>query len=379
MDTNDKKQEPLQIHIVSSVKGGCGKTAFSLFKAMEIALEERKRIVEEKVIDKHIPKSPVLLIDADFKGTGSKVLFYGKDKDEFQGINKGCSLGELEAEAVKLSTSIHEEPADIYEKPAENPTNLIRFSSDYVSYTINDYLRGDIRELERMIVHAHMYTKKEYAGSETVDESKVAQINGFLDFIFSSPNVGDKKIFQYGGSLPTVEIGQFTHYMQRILMEIYEMGSMNTKAEKGEINVRADFGYKHIVLDMSPGDDAYSEALLNMIYRWNESLGKDKVKINYYLLTTSDRGHRDTVVRAVSDVKDRLRNFSFGEDVNVSVVLSEIREKEFEDSSVQQSIVYDLKNEAKILKFFYQPEYYYFCRNGLGRQIEFVHKTEEVN
>lgn len=371
MSTNDKNQEPLQIHIVSSVKGGCGKTAFSLFKAMEIALEERKRIVYDKVVDKHIPKSPVLWIDVDFKGTGSKVLFYGKDKDEFQGINKGCTLDELEAEAAKFSTSIYE-TMDI------GSTNLIRFNTDYVPYTINDYLRGDIKELERMTVHAHMYTKKEHVGTDTVEKSKLAQINGFLDFIFSSPDMGDKKIFQYGGSLPTIEIGQFTHYMKRILMEIYEMGSMNTKAEKGEINVRDDFGYKHIVLDMSPGDDAYSEALLNMIYRWNESLGKDKVKINYYLLTTSDRGHRDTAISAVGDVKDRLRSFSFGKDVNVSVVLSEIREEEFSDPSIQKSIVDDLKNEAKILKFFYQREYYDFCRNGLGRQIEFVHRIEEV-
>lgn len=369
MGTNDKNQEALQIHIVSSVKGGCGKTAFSLFKAMEVALEERKRVVK-----KHTLRAPVLWIDADFKGTGSKVLLYGKDEAEFQGINKGCSLRELEDEAAKLSTSI-------YETMAINSTNLIRFRSDYVPYTINDYLRGDIKELERMIVHAHMYTKKEPAGFETVDadKSKAARINGFLDFIFSSPNVGDKKIFQYGGSLPTIEIGQFTHYMKRILMEIYEMGVMNTKAGRGARTVRTDSGYKHIVLDMSPGDDAYSEALLNMVYEWNEELGKDKVKINYYLLTTSDRGHIDTVKSAVGEARARLRNFSFGKDVDVSVVLSEIRKDEFSDPGIQQPIIADLKNEVKILRFLYQREYYDFCRNGLGEQIEFLHRTEEVN
>ena len=41
--TNDK----IQIHIVSSVKGGCGKTAFSLFKALEVALELRDKNLEK--------------------------------------------------------------------------------------------------------------------------------------------------------------------------------------------------------------------------------------------------------------------------------------------------------------------------------------------
>lgn len=351
MEMNDNYQ--MQIHIVSSVKGGCGKTAFSLFKAMEIAFEERSNNRKSRAV-------PVLWLDADFKGTGSKALLYGKDEKTFENMNQGCTLEDLEQEYTE----------DMYDRNPAKEGNWIRFDGDYVPYTINDYLRGDIKMIEAMTVHGHAYMDKLQDADDVEGKKPVAAINGFIDFIFSSPDARDKKIFQYDGGLPTVKIGQFTHYMQRVLNQIYNMGLMSTKATKNKkedkTNVRSKFGYKHVILDMPPGDDAYSEALLDMLYKWADKMGKDKVLINYYLMTTSDRGHVEAMLSEMGDNIQRLSRYPGGKEGTLAIVLGEIRADEFNNGNVEKQIrdLYD-EEQVKILKCCYQKEYYEFCRGDL--------------
>lgn len=351
MEMNDNYQ--MQIHIVSSVKGGCGKTAFSLFKAMEIAFEERKKNLESRT-------ASVLWLDADFKGTGSKALLYGKNKDDFENMNQGCTLEELEEKYTE----------EIYDTTPAKEGNWIRFDGDYVPYTINDYLRGDIKEMETMTVHGYTYMDKLQDTDDVEGKKPVAAINGFIDFIFSSPDAQDKKMFQYGSGLPTVKIGQFTYYMRRILNKICYTGSTEDKAKRykeGEKKVKSQFGYKHVILDMPPGDDAYSEALLDMLYKWADKMGKDKVLINYYLMTTSDRGHVEAMLSEMGDNIQRLSRYPGGKEVKRAIVLGEIREDEFKNRYVERQIrnLYD-EEQVTILKCCYQREYYEFCRNGLA-------------
>lgn len=374
MATNDNYQ--LQIHIVSSVKGGCGKTAFSLFKAMELAYNERERIMKEYAwdyLERSTRVASVLWLDADFKGTGSKALLYGKSEKEFESINHNESLKDLE-----------ERYPSIYDITPNKSKNWIRFDGDYVPYTINDYLRGNIRELEKMIVRGHAYLDKRQKAIDSEGIYLAAGINGFLDFIFSSSDAQDKKIFQYGGSLPTVAIGRFMYYMQRILAEIYEMGIMNTRAQKEKANVRSELGYKHIILDMPPGDDSYSEALLDMIYKWASKQRKGQIKIHYYLATTSDKGHVTAMLDELGDIMRRLNKYPSGEEVELSVVLGEIREGEFENTNVQERVreLHD-KEKVRILKCNYQQEYYEFCRADYTKDDSkkkwFTYNIEEVD
>ena len=77
MTTEDK----IQIHVVHSVKGGCGKTAFSLFRALELSSECRKSQMENSNIE-YGNQVPVIWLDADFKGSASRVLFYAETQQE---------------------------------------------------------------------------------------------------------------------------------------------------------------------------------------------------------------------------------------------------------------------------------------------------------
>ena len=136
-------QDEIQIHIVNSVKGGCGKTAFSLFTALDLAYQDR----EENL--KNIKDAAIIWIDADFRGTASKTLFYGETEQEFNVMQKGCTIEDLQ---TRYSNLFEVNPLKV--------KNQLCFDSKYVEYTINDYLRGDISDLDKMIVHGYALQKE---------------------------------------------------------------------------------------------------------------------------------------------------------------------------------------------------------------------------
>lgn len=344
-NTKDK----VQIHIVSSVKGGCGKTAFSLFKAMDFAIRERGS-------DSGNRNVPVIWIDADFKGTASKTLFYGENKKAFRSMQAGDTI---------------EEYSELYEKSPLGLRNRLCFSREYITYTINDYLKEEIQSLEKMIIHGYVLSKQEKSGYIT------GYINGMIDFIFSSGAMSDKKLFNYGNGLPTIEIGRFTYLMRAMLSRLIEMGETRTRAVKESTHTQPN--YKHVIIDMPPGDDAYSSALLRMVRQLaEEKQYKDKIEIHLYTLATSDRGHMSALLESLRDTCERLRNYGHKE--KIYAVLSEIRDKEFdpEEQYIIQihecrdqirRVLSDNELEIEILKCEFQPDYYTFSRSFENKEF----------
>ena len=116
----DTKEKVLKVHIVHSVKGGSGKTAFSLFKAMTLANGKK---------EKYADKASVLYLDADFKGTAVKTLIYGKDATEFRSINR-------DGDCLKRTQG------HILLKDTPRPQARLAFFKEYQDKTLNDYLKG---------------------------------------------------------------------------------------------------------------------------------------------------------------------------------------------------------------------------------------------
>lgn len=351
MANTDDKRSKIQIHIVSSVKGGCGKTAFSLFKALELAYEERKQNKEDR-------NASVIWIDADFKGTASKPLFYGENETMFQMKHSEYTLEDLQKGVEGL-----------YETELSSKNNRLCFNREYIPYTINDYLKEEIESPEKMVIHGHVFS--EIKGEDTTKKS--GGINGMVDFIFSSGYMSDKKLFNYGSGLPTIEIGRFTYLMKVLLSRLLEMGKTQTKAVAKSIGAQSN--YKHIIIDMPPGDDAYSSALLSTIRQLAEEKHEDKhveIDIHLYTLTTSDNGHMFAVLESLQDTCERLRQYKHKE--KVYAVLSEIRGDEFDDESRYKDRINERKKliqeqladggvEIEILRCKFQKEYYDFCRS----------------
>ena len=375
-DTKDVNNK-IQIHIVSSVKGGCGKTAFSLFKALEMANKERNDHPDSR-------RAGVIWIDADFNGTASRALFYGKNEAEFEVLHSDYTIRKLQEEFPSLFAA------------SPLPTkNRLCFDSKYVPYTINDYLREDISGLEKMIVHGYVFGEQRMGIGSNAARSGC--INGVIDFIFSSGVVSDKQLFNYGSGLPTIEVGRFTYLMRAMLLRICEMGRTKTKAAGNRFDTLSN--YKHIIIDMPPGDDAYSSALLDMIRK----LAGEKnhaIEIHLYTLTTSDRGHMYAVQQSLKDTCERLRSYKHEE--RIYAVLSEVRTEEFGFDSdmvtdpdqvskalaqytapiigckeeIQKTFSAEMKN-IDILFCKFQKEYYQFCRNLDER--EFTYSITEVS
>ena len=99
-----------KIHIVHSVKGGCGKTTFSLFKSIRLSTE----YVDEGL--GRDQKNRVLYIDCDFRGSALKVYLFGPDlnpkflehinSDEFTWLKIGSDDYNNCKKKVRISTSV---------------------------------------------------------------------------------------------------------------------------------------------------------------------------------------------------------------------------------------------------------------------------------
>lgn len=372
-DTKEEK-EKVQIHIVSSVKGGCGKTAFSLFKAMEIASKARENDEEKNNLLNRM--ADVIWIDADFMGTASKVLFYAKDEVAFRSAYQGHTIEILEKNDQEL-----------FKRGALASANKLCFDSKYVPYTINDYLQENIHTLSSMVIHGYVLGNNNQDGNWSEGSNT---INGLIDFIFASGAKESKNLYDYRNQLPAIAIGRFTYLMRMLLSRICAIGRTKTKAAGEKKDVQ--FHYKHIVIDMPPGDDVYANALLEIIY---ELVQESNIELHLYNLTTSDRGHIYAAQERLKDIcaKRRSRGTKYHEKIHA--VFSEIRKGEFitcEGETVDRTMYdkcwgeinvcigeiqekFSIQEDTDILFCPFQMEYYEFCR-GMGKG-EFRYEIKE--
>lgn len=348
MGSNTKDEDKIQVHVVSSVKGGCGKTAFSLFKALDLAYDARNSNKENKEVS-------VVWIDADFRGTASKVLFYGKNEKDFKSMYVDKNIEKI----------LRENP-DIFDATISRNNQLV-FSKEYVKFTINDYLRERIQETDKMLVRGYAI--------QLGKESK--SINGIIDFIFSSPQEEDKKIFGYGTGIPTVEIGRFTYRMEKLLYKLAETGKMKTRAAGSEQD--RVHRYRHIVIDMPPGDDAYSEALRSVVLRLVKEREKE-IALHSYFVSTNDRGH---LYALYDKLKDVLRKESDSQG-KIYAVLNELQKSEFDENgdslkNAKQEIG-EMDNMGRVQIFVneFSAEYYHFCRAEADKAKEFSYTIKEI-
>lgn len=315
-------------HVVHSIKGGCGKTAFSLFKALELAKKAR---VNDKVGD----KARVLLLDADFRGTGLQVLVYAKDEETFK-KNGAVRLGQLEKYIGSLVVK------DI--------GNSFLFREEYQYNSLNDFLSGRCSKLSEIVTESGVVVPK-VVSKVKPNLDRVANIeafNGYLDFVFCSPDLQERQRFSYQGkNQPALSAGRFRVRMKVLLKEILNRSQ-----------------YQDIVIDMPAGYDEYSDVLMEILREF--CYGNKDTKIFYYTVSTADKSHldamREDVIGAV--IADPI----YGNYDAVYAVLSETSENEFEDVIVQQckkEICDSIGDRIQFIKNCFQKEYYEFCRGKL--------------
>lgn len=333
------ERKSLKIHLVHSVKGGCGKTAFSLFKAMSCAHDSEKDSAE------------VLYFDADFKGTSIKTLIYGSDKETFLSVNTDAWNNE-----TRHDHSIN----GIYEK--------LQFKDCYNPNTLNDFIEEYQKNYVDIVQHGAIIPV--FENSEEIDVS-LKVINSYIDFLFSSSKAEDKSLYEYeAGSFTSQKLTQgcFKSRIRKLLEQIYDYDST----------------YKDIVIDMPPGEEAYSKTLISTLKEWakdvNKKGKKGKIELYYYAVTTNDRGH---IWAEASNLAAMLHSPSKGSEFEeIIIVMNELRDKEFKESYIGtvlttlrkqlSDIQASLEKKIFYCKNSYSDRYYQYCRENNIDAIKYV-------
>lgn len=363
-----KEKNEVNVHIIHSMKGGCGKSTCALFKALQIA--QSKELKDRK--------AHVLLFDADFKGSAmTEILFHRRTlSDEVEGLSdrrkQTQHLHELEEKfegEITQGTGVQHQLAI--------PDNF----DEYI--TVSDYLKDNSRcSISDIICHScsYMLAEKDQISSDGDDHAgdllppeQNYSINGYVDFIFSSADSERKDWFRH--TQGKIAAGVYSYRMDALLHRLIDRGVVND----GKIGDYAD-----IVIDMPPGYDEYSDILLELLRRMAEE--NEKLKLHYYAVTTADMGHQyltqGSLKKAIGAHTKYKPFFS------VNLILSDVSQTDFsilsdrdKDKEKSKSIHYDDERKiywswlggnanlnGRVYVNAYSESYHSFCRAGtLGK------------
>lgn len=234
------KEKNMKYHVIDSVKGGCGKSTFAIMLAAAINKypkeDEKGNIIRDQ-------KRPVCLFDMDLQGTSMAYLLFGKNWKNNR----------------KLPSEL-----DIYlnEKIGRSDVKGKRFIKKVVWGNDPDKDSGEANS---------------DSGSESYPEFYVA---------VSSPIQKDKDQYKPKSSQnysPGVSYGRFRYGLSKLLTpdNLYE-----------ELKERLE----HVILDMPPNSDGYSDAVTDFLLDGKRKVLKDGDSCNYFLMVTRDLAHQQATL-----------------------------------------------------------------------------------
>lgn len=250
-------------HVVRSVKGGSGKTAFALRKVICLAAEGEKK--------------KVLYIDADVHASDTRNMLFRQSFQKRSMSHDGYLFFSF-LEPTEMSGGrgayIHgggdiTGNEDVEQRKKKEKHSLNTYIHPYKGYYST---LGDLR------VKARLTNAKEGDVSDKFDGRKVS-------FIFSDPTPEGREVF---GSLSqssgksAVGVGAYTAKMKALFEYI-------SKSK-----------YTDIVLDMPPGSDVFSEHLMESIANF-VGRNSDKNELEIYYVATRDLAHIRTAAFAAME------------------------------------------------------------------------------
>lgn len=229
-------------NIIDSVKGGCGKTTFSLM--LSLLLDDRYK--ENRNND----ESNVCLIDMDIQGSALLYLLFGGNY--FQD---------------------------------EKEWNAFKFLNDRIVAV------GDTREETEEYMHRFRFKDKVEDEKKADEETeKRERSEPGIDVVFSDPRPKIKKKYR---SLSN------QNYSPEVLYSTYRMGLANMLSKLSE---EKPYLHQYVNFDMPPNSDAYSDSVYDVLLKKEYTIMKEDDVCNLFLLQTLDKGQ----IRATLDYFDEL-------------------------------------------------------------------------
>lgn len=254
-----REKEEIRFHIMHSMKGGCGKSTCSLFKALQL--------VNGNVTE----PAKVLLLDVDFRGSAWQPLLF---RDDTVARSESCKevldkLGKMSASTFSGKGSRH--TLAIPDKYQERD-NLSQFVQDM------DF------PLENLVQRTFSYARQ---ADPTAPSGETYVMNGFLDFILAGARSKDKIWFEHENHTGKLASGLYINRLENLLNFILRKNAtVAPDNDKKKIHVGQ---YHDVVIDMPPGYDEYSDIILNLLRKLAAKV--TKIKLHYYQVTTEDIGH----------------------------------------------------------------------------------------
>ena len=246
-----------KIIIVDSVKGGCGKTTISLKNVIR-AFEESEKEREEKHCKKNdtddTKKNPikVCLVDFDLLGSSMETFLTGKPTID--------SKTEKEREdEVPIS--------DILDPGITSGNNTqglrFKFQKKSVLY-LNDYFNGSAPNYLEFLNHVLI-----------VNESLEEQYR--FDLLMSNPHQEQKNMFKVKAENQYIEQLDYNYFRTKIIKLI----EMLNFAE-----------YTHIIFDMPPNSDSYTDILFDILYQHQSPFSKEcSIETELLVVSSLDVAH----------------------------------------------------------------------------------------
>ncbi len=223
------------IHAVHSAKGGSGKSSFSFTLANVLFGKE----LDEEPKDNREEYNQVLLFDADFKGTSFKSIFSKNETD-----------------------------------------NSIFIEADEKK-TFDQLIDANVFDLDNYITKC---TVKNTTNSNPKNSSSKYKL---INICFSSGRNKDKRKFYYSKKQNNTEqlgVERFSEWFENLLNNIHTVYKDR---------------FKHLIFDLSPSTDEYTESMLNT---FEEVSDNSKYVFIHYVVVTDDSAHVDATVEYIADL-----------------------------------------------------------------------------
>ncbi len=215
-------------NIIHSVKGGCGKTTFSLMLALNLAYCRNDTVTEKC--------KPVCLLDLDFLGSSFEYLMLGEPQ------GKGANSQQTK----------------------------------YFNQIIDNYSHSTAKNFVRTI----QFPVDTNSSVEGPSETGTMDNNIPIDVSFASPDYMVRNKYR---------LSMETNFSQTLLTNINK-NNWNKFLKDNCINKTMELPYRHVIIDMPPNSDVISDFVIEGLLNHQNGLRKND-EINYFLLQQLDSCH----------------------------------------------------------------------------------------
>lgn len=253
--SDTKKHHIMKIVIADSVKGGCGKTTIALKNAIKAASETND--------------NKVCMIDFDLLGSSIETFLTGKitlsgmksekDYDEESSELHPNDDGRL-VSLYPDGYSFHMDEIDAENEEEEK--------EETTTYYLNDYFKGKLGTADY-----RCYTRSVSVKNRGTDICS-------FDLMMSSPHQEDKNNFKAQSAtqfIEQIDYGYFAKRLIQLLKMLYQES------------------YTHVVFDMPPNSDSYTDILFDLVYRFEteNDLKKNGIEfeVEMLLISSLDYAH----------------------------------------------------------------------------------------